>query len=105
MKCNSIMKPLSVAQNYSQTPNNIDEAKYVYCANTVSKANENSTRFISIRDGVTNTVKATVMLGGNEYLIIEKDRTDTVHGTTGNGGAIQNQGNITFTKVALNGQS
>lgn len=103
MKCLSIIKPLTTAVT---AVNGIDlgEAKYVHCGNTYS-GEGNATRFIVIRDGATDAVISTTMLGGNESIIIEKERTDVIHGSTGKNGAKVADNNLIFTKVSINGQA
>lgn len=104
MKSDSIIKPLSVAVNYSAVPNNVEEAKYVYCGNTQNETANNDTRFVAVRNA-SGTLISTVMIGANNVIIIEKERTDVVHGCTGVSGAIKNFGNVVFTKVSIDGQA
>ena len=102
-----IIKPLSIGANHTSTPDDVDNARYLYCANTVSKTNSNGTRFVAIRSA-GGTLKSTIMVGANETIIIEKDRTDKVSGTTGPAGALLGNsanGNVVFTKIAINGQT
>jgi hypothetical protein len=94
-----IIKPLTVAVSYA-TPNDVDEAKYVQCCNT----NKDSIRFIAIRDASGN-IKNTTAIGGHQSLLIEKDRTDKISGSSGVGGTIVANALVSFTKVSINGQA
>ena len=100
-----IIKPLTVA---TPSINGIDlgEAKYVHCGNTANAnaGNTNATRFVVITDAA-NTVKATVMLGYGQSIVVEKERTDKIRGSTGVGGATVPNNNVVFTKVSVNGQA
>lgn len=100
-----VIKPLAVATP-SVNGTDLGEAKYVHCGNTANpnSGTTNSTRFVVIRDA-SNTVKATVMLGIGQSVVVEKERTDKIHGSTGVGGAVVPNNNVVFTKVSINGQA
>ena len=107
MKETLIITPVTSAVNYSGSAqkNNVSNARYVLCGNTISKTNTNATRFVVVASS-TGTIKGTFMLGANDTRIIEKEPSDTVYGgtgPTGSGGSGTGGANTVFTKVTING--
>lgn len=102
MNESEIIKPLTVSVNPQSVPTTVEGAKYVHCATPPSVE---LLRFIVIR-APDNTIKSSLLLAEHEPIVIEKERSDLIHGSNNIDGRIHS-GNpqMFFTKVSINGQA
>jgi hypothetical protein len=95
-----IFQPLNLAAQYDAVianANNIDEATLVACGN-----GRTANSFVHIVKADSNTRIASILIPGNEIIVIKKERTQRVYSSTGAGGGGAGS-SVNFTKIGFAG--
>ena len=93
-----IFEPLTVAAQYEGigNANTIDDAILVACGN-----GRTANSFVHITNAAGNTRVASVLVPGNDIIIVKKQRNQKIFASTGAGGGGTGAA-INFTKVGFN---